>query len=125
MEGATMHMNGKFLLLAPALLLAACAQSGQKVPIAEATPAATQGSAPPPGHHWDVTQIRCEQLLGADDDDRAAASMFYYGYIAARSGLTVIDTSTIQSNLHLVMEQCGKAPTMTVPDAFAQALGTK
>jgi HdeA/HdeB family protein len=125
MKGAKMHINRKFALLASALLLAACAQSGQKVPVAEGTPTATQASALPPGHHWDVTQIRCEQLLGADDDDRAAASMFYYGYLAARSGLTVIDTSKIQSNLHLVMEQCGKTPTMTVPDAFAQALGTK
>jgi hypothetical protein len=125
MKGATMHISCRFLLLAPALLLAACAQSGQKVPIAEGTPPATQGSAPPPGTKWDVTQIRCEQLLGADDDDRAAAAMFYYGYLAARSGLTIIDTSKIQSNLHLVMEQCGKAPTMTVPDAFTQALGTK
>ena len=120
-----MHMSCRFLLLAPALLLAACAQSGQKVPIAEGTPSATQGSAPPPGTKWDVTQIRCEQLLGADDDDRAAAAMFYYGYLAARAGLTVIDTSKIQSNLHLVMEQCGKASTMTVPDTFAQALGAK
>ena len=119
-----MDMSCRFLLFAPALLLAACGH-GQKVPIAERPPPAAQGSAPPPGTKWDVTQIRCEQLLGADDDDRAAASMFYYGYLAARSGLTVIDTSKIQSNLHLVMEQCGKAPTMTVPDAFTQALGTK
>ena len=59
---------------------------------ADPKPAATEGSGPPPGTKWDVTQIRCEQLLGADDDDRAAASMFYYGYLAARSGLTVIDT---------------------------------
>jgi hypothetical protein len=124
MKGATMAMSCKFLVLVPALLLAACTH-GQKVPIAESTSAATAGSGPPPGTKWDVTQIRCEQLLGAADDDRAAASMFYYGYLAARSGLTVIDTSKIQSNLHLVMVQCGKTPTMTVPDAFAQALGTK
>jgi hypothetical protein len=38
-----MHMNGKFFLLAPALLLAACAQR-----IAEGTPPAAQASAPPP-----------------------------------------------------------------------------
>ena len=121
-----MHMNAKLLLLAPDLLLAACAQSGQKVPIAQSAPsAATQGSALPPGTKWDVTQIRCEQLLAADDDDRAAAAMFYYGYLAAKAGLTVIDTSKIQSNLHLVMQQCGRAPTMTVPDAFVQALGAK
>ena len=120
-----MRINGTLLLLASALLLAACAQSSQKVPIAEGTPAATQGSALPPGTKWDVTQIRCEQLLVADDDDRAAAAMFYYGYLAAKAGLTVIDTSKIQSNLHRVMEQCGKAPTMTVPDAFVQALGAK
>lgn len=120
-----MHTNGKLLLLASALLLAACAQSGQKVPIAQSTPSAASGSALPPGTKWDVTQIRCEQLLSADDDDRAAAAMFYYGYLAAKAGLTVIDTGKIQSNLHLVMQQCGKAPTMTVPDAFAQALGVK
>ena len=114
-----MRMNAKVLLLAPALLLAACAQSTQKVPVAAAAPAAT------PGQKWDVTQIRCEQLLGADDEDRAAASMFYYGYLAARAGITVIDASKIADNLHLVMQQCGKTPTMTVPEAFAQALGSK
>jgi hypothetical protein len=34
--------------------------------------------------------LRCSQLLAADEDDRAAASVFYYGYLAARSGIKVI-----------------------------------
>ena len=42
-----MHMNCTFLLLASALLLAACAQSGQ-MPFADCTPPAAQASALPP-----------------------------------------------------------------------------
>ena len=32
---------------------------------------------------WDVERVRCSDLLGAADEDREAAAMFYYGYLAA------------------------------------------
>ena len=74
---------------------------------------------------WDVTKVTCQQLLVADDDDRAAALMFYYGYLAAQAGIKMIDVNKIDANVHRVMEQCGKAPTQTVPQAFDVAFGRK
>jgi HdeA/HdeB family len=67
--------------------------------------------------------VRCSDLLGAADDDRAAAAMFYYGYLAAKAGIHVIDVSQIDGNVHKVMDRCAAAPNITVPQAFRQALG--
>ena len=74
---------------------------------------------------WDVERVRCSDLLGAADDDRAAAAMFYYGYLAAKAGIHVIDVSQIDGNIKKVMERCGAAPNETVPQAFRQALGRR
>jgi len=74
---------------------------------------------------WNVDQVRCADLLSAADEDRAAAVMFYYGYLAARAGIHVIDVSQIDGNVHKVMERCGAAPNITVPQAFRQALGRR
>jgi HdeA/HdeB family len=67
--------------------------------------------------------VRCSDLLGAADDDRAAAAMFYYGYLAAKAGIHVIDVSQIDGNVKKVMDRCAAAPNITVPQAFRQALG--
>jgi hypothetical protein len=71
---------------------------------------------------WDVRNVTCKQILDLDDDDRAAAAMFYYGYLARDANLTVIDTAKIENNLKKVMDQCVKAPTSTMPDAFRESL---
>jgi hypothetical protein len=72
---------------------------------------------------WDVDRARCSDLLGAADDDRAAAAMFYYGYLAAKAGIHVINVGQIDSNIKKVMDRCAAAPNITVPQAFRQALG--
>ena len=74
---------------------------------------------------WKVDRVRCSDLLGASDDDRAAAVMFYYGYLAARAGIRVIDVNRIDGNVHRVMEVCGGSPNLTVPQAFRRALGRR
>ena len=66
--------------------------------------------------------MRCSDLLGASDDDRESAAMFYYGYLAAKAGIHVIDVNQIEGNVHKVMDQCAAAPNMTVPQAFRHAL---
>lgn len=71
---------------------------------------------------WRVESVRCSDLLNAADDDRASAAMFYYGYVAAKAGLHSIDVNKIQDNLEKVMQRCSAAPTITVPEAFRQAL---
>ena len=66
--------------------------------------------------------MRCSDLLEASDADRASAAMFYYGYLAAKNGIQVIDVSRIDGNIAKVMQQCEAAPNLTVPQAFRQAL---
>ena len=74
---------------------------------------------------WEVERVRCSDLLGASDDDRAAAAMFYFGYLAAKAGIHVIDVSKIDVNIKKVMERCAATPNETVPQAFHQALGRR
>jgi hypothetical protein len=71
---------------------------------------------------WQVERVRCSDLLGASDDDRESAVMFYYGYLAAKAGIRVIDVNEIDGNVRKVMDRCAAAPNITVPQAFRQAL---
>jgi hypothetical protein len=73
-------------------------------------------------HRWDVDRVRCADLLRASDDDRASAAMFYYGYLAAKAGIRVIDVSRISGNIGKVMQLCEARPNLTVPQAFREAL---
>ena len=132
-------MKTRFVAVLLACWLAACAQSPasqQQVapPPAPATPPPEAPSSPAPRvtseaqvapGRWDVDQVRCSDLLGADDDDRAAAVMFYYGYLAAKAGIRVIDVSQIDGNVRKVMDRCAAARNITVPQAFRQALGRR
>jgi hypothetical protein len=119
--------------------LAACAQSPVSQQQATSPPAAASPppeAAPPPvprvtseaqiaPGRWDVARVRCSDLLGAPDDDRAAAVMFYYGYLAAKAGIRVIDVNQIDGDVRKVMDRCAAAPNIAVPQAFRQALGTR
>jgi hypothetical protein len=110
--------------------LAACAQPSAPPPQQAATP---PQAAPPPSSRvtseaqiapgrWVVDQVRCSDLLGAADEDRETAAMFYYGYLAAKAGIRVIDVNEIDGNVRRVMDRCAAAPNITVPQAFRQAL---
>ena len=116
------------------LLVAACTQqSSPPAPTASVPPpppAQTAAAVPAPATsaaqvapgRWDVERVRCSDVLGASDDDRAASMMFYYGYLAAKANLHVIDVTKIEGNVHKVMDQCAATPAMTVPHAFRTAL---
>jgi hypothetical protein len=125
----------------PAALLACCLAACAQPPAPQQQAAPPPPSPPPeassppeprvtseaqiaPGR-WDVDRVRCSDLLGASDDDRAAAAMFYYGYLAAKAGLHVIDVSQIDGNVRKVMDRCAAAPNISVPQAFRQALGRR
>ena len=86
------------------------------------TPSRVTSDAQVAPKRWDVDRVRCSDLLGAADDDRAAAAMFYYGYLAAKAGIRVIDVNKIDGNVKKVMDRCAAAPNETVPQAFRQAL---
>ena len=128
-------MKKEFFCIALTFCLAACAQppAPPAAAVAAAPPPDTPAPPPPratseaqiaPGR-WDVERARCSDLLGASDDDRAAAAMFYYGYLAAKAGIHVIDVSQIDDNVKKVMDRCAAAPGTTVPQAFRQALARR
>ena len=94
-------------------------------PAAQAQALVPEAPVPGSGPFWDVRKVQCAQLLGADDDDRQAAMMFYYGYLAARSGIHVIDVSRIEQNIRRVMDQCAQTPTATVIQAYTRTFGRK
>ncbi len=87
-------------------------------------------TAPPPApsdaqvapSRWIVERVRCSDLLEASDEDRASAAMFYYGYLAAKAGIHIIEVSRIDGNIAKVMRQCAAAPNLTLPQAFREAL---
>ena len=115
-----------------ACVLGACVQpsappSQQAVPPPEAAPPpprVTSEAQIAPGQ-WVVDRVRCSDLLSAADEDREAAAMFYYGYLAAKAGIHVIDVNQIDGNVRKVMDRCAAAPNITVPQAFRQALGRR
>lgn len=130
-------MRKALISVMAACCVAACAESSLPEQQA-ASPPASAGPppemAPPPAQRvtseaqiapgrWDVVRVLCSDLLGASDDDRAAAVMFYYGYLAAKAGIRVIDVSQIDGNVRKVVDRCAAAPSITVPQAFRQALG--
>lgn len=70
----------------------------------------------------DVTQVSCSDLALATEENRAFALMFYYGYLAGRSNVTVIDNSLVADHLLQVRDYCLSNPESTVVDAFVAAL---
>ena len=46
-------------------------------------------------------------------------AMFYYGYLAAKAGIHIIDVSRIDDNIAKVMRQCAAAPNLTVPQGVS------
>jgi len=130
-----MKTNLVLVLLACCLIVCSRPVASQQPTAAPPAPAAPPAEAAPAPRvtseaevapkRWDVDRVRCSDLLGAADDDRAAAGMFYYGYLAAKAGIRVIDTSKIEGNLKKVMDRCEAAPNITVPQAFREALGRR
>src|SRR6202048_1852313 len=116
-------MNPRLMSALLVLWLADCAPQTQQAQTSAAPPPAAAPAAPNPAPspseaqiapgRWDVDRVRCSDLLGAADDDRAAAAMFYYGYLAAKAGIHVIDVGKIDENVGKVMKQCAATPNIT------------
>ncbi|HYP36308.1 MAG TPA: hypothetical protein VEQ62_08195 [Stellaceae bacterium] len=127
------EMNARFVPVLLALWLASSAPQTQQPAQAAVSPAPATSPAPSPSTPapseaqiapglWEVEHARCSNLLGAADDDKAAAAMFYYGYLAAKAGIHVIDVRKIDENVGKVMKQYAATPNITVPQAFREAL---
>jgi hypothetical protein len=124
-------MISKLTLIAlPALLLAACAQPSPPPAAAPAPmpPPAAAPPAPEPAASTAPIPIRtlsCAELIGASDDDRAAASMFFIGYQAAASGVHNLSIAQIQAIEGKALSICAQHQAMPAVRAYHTAVVTR
>lgn len=112
----------------PVLLLAACAPPPAPVPApAPAAPPAPP-AAPEPAVSTAPIPIRtlsCGDLLGASDDDRAAASMFFIGYRAALSRVRNLSIGEIEAIERKALSVCATHQAMPAARAFRAPVITR
>jgi hypothetical protein len=129
-------MNGKtaFVLLSGVLSgsLCACVQPPDAAapaappppPVAAAAPAPAPApvAEPTPGDRWvSIQEATCERLLELSPDDRAAASLFYTGYQAARFRSRTINVGAIPNAEEWAESYCAEHPGQPAVEAFRQA----
>lgn len=136
-------MNGKtaFVMIAGVLSgsLCACVQPpGAAAPAAPTpppvaapapTPAPVVAPAPVPApveptpvNHWvSIQGATCEKLLQLSPDDRAAASLFYIGYQAARFRSRAINVAAIPNAEEWAESYCAEHPSRPALEAYRQA----
>jgi hypothetical protein len=126
-------MNGKtaFVLLSGVLSgsLCACVQPPDAAAPPRRTAAAPgSGTGTCPGSRADarrrwvsIREATCERLLELSPDDRAAASLFYTGYQAARFGSRAINVAAIPNAQEWAQSYCAEHPDRPAVEAFRQA----
>jgi hypothetical protein len=126
-------MNGKtaFVLLSGVLSgsLCACVQPPEAAapaapppPVAAPAPAPAPVAEPTPGNRWvSIREATCERLLELSSDDRAAASLFYIGYQAARFRSRTINVAAIPNAEEWAESYCTEHPGRPAVEAFRQA----
>jgi hypothetical protein len=120
-------MNGKTAFVLLGVLsgsLCACVQPPEAA--APAAPPPAPAPAPvaeqPPGDRWvSIQGATCERLLELSPDDRAAASLFYVGYQAARFGSRAINVAAIPNAEEWAESYCAEHPGRPAVEAFRQA----
>jgi hypothetical protein len=122
-------MNGKaaFILLSGALSgsLCACVQPPDAAPAAQTPPPAAAPAPvaePTPSNRWvSIQEATCEKLLELSPDDRAAASLFYIGYQAARFRSRTVNVGAIPNAEEWAESYCAEHPGQPAVEAFRQA----
>jgi hypothetical protein len=125
-------MNGKtaFVLLWGVLSgsLCACVQPPDAAaptappPVAAPAPAPAPVANPTPSNRSvSIQEATCERLLELSPDDRAAASLFYIGYQAARFRTRAINVGAIPNAEEWAYSYCAEHPGQPAVEAFRQA----
>jgi hypothetical protein len=68
-----------------------------------------------------IRNVTCGRLLGAAEDDRAAASMFYIGYTASRRGQRKIDIAEVDGLNAAALGYCEAHPDQPAAVAYNKA----
>jgi hypothetical protein len=128
-----MNRKTAFVLLSVVLSgsLCACVQPPEAAaptppPVAAEAPAPAPAPAPvaePPSGNRSVSiqGATCERLLELSSDDRAAASLFYIGYQAARFRSRTINVGAIPNAEEWAESYCAEHPNQPAVEAFRQA----
>ncbi len=70
----------------------------------------------------DLTRTTCTDLALQTEEERVVSLIFYYGYMAGRSGALTIDEAAVSGHLNSVRDYCNANPSETVIEAFTRAL---
>ena len=85
-------------------------------------PAPAPVAEPTPGNRWvSIRGATCERPVELSPDDRAAASLFYTGYQAARFGSRTINVAAIPNAEEWAYNYCVEHPGRPAVEAFRQA----
>ena len=125
-------MISKLAVIAlPVLLLAACAPPPAPAPTPAPMPAAPPPPQPPPPEPAvstapiPIRTLSCAEMLGASDDDRAAASMFFIGYRAALAKVRGLSIPEIEAIEQKALTICAAHPNLPAARAFGTAVLTR
>jgi len=123
-------MISKLAIIAlPVLLLAACAPPPAPAPAP--VPAAPPAPPPPPPEPAvstapiPIRTLSCAEMIGASDEDRAAASMFFIGYRAALAQVRNLSIPQIQAIEHKALTICAAHPNLPAARAYGMAVLTR
>jgi hypothetical protein len=75
-------------------------------------------SAPTPAPRIDITKVTCSDLIKSTPLDRAAVVMFYWGYAAAKAGVSSFRTGLLETATQHLMSICVKNPSDTIVKAM-------
>jgi HdeA/HdeB family len=82
-------------------------------------------SPPKPARQIEIQKVTCRDLLAADVLDRSSVMMFYWGYVSARAGVSVIDTADMEARTSRVMQFCTQNQDKTVLAAIEASKSEK
>jgi hypothetical protein len=80
--------------------------------------AAAPSTAPQPAARIDITKVTCSDLLKSSPLDRSAVVMFYWGYAAAKAGVSSFKTNVLETATEHLTTLCAKHPSETMIDAM-------
>ena len=110
------------LIFISGLTACAAAPSPPTAPPPPSPPPVSAAPPPPASRPIAVTRLPCDNLLSAAEDDRAAASMFYLGYAAARTHIAVVDVNQVEDIEKHALDYCLAHPTTPAWIAYRIAL---
>ena len=117
-------MHGKIAVVLLTGLLCACVPPPPPGPVQSAAPppAAAPPAAPAvAAARWvRIRAVPCSRLMELSAEDRAAASMFYHGYQASRSGAREVNVPGLGNLEALVLSYCTAYPDRPVVEAFRE-----